>query len=416
MTAYTITSNEAYNSLEISFNEKPAEAIREALKALKFRWHGVKKVWYGFADRETVEKALKGDEIIAQPTQAKTTAKKDNGTPQNHIKFYYNGLKVDGGDLVKVYYYIRENQTICISARDYDNLPRDLFEVENNSDYYTDYFDNDSAEVAPDHPLYKYIRYNAIKARIKDAERAIKYNEKEMKRGEVWRGFLASRQENINSAQATIEKYKNEIDPGQPTAEDLEKINRARQEAENKRREEERAAELAERERVLAAKCNGRHYIEEVAAQHPITEGAPVVLIHWSEHPAFYSWEDDELRLSLAAADIVLEHYDTERATENALNGCGGYDKTKFTIYYNDPDNGESSTYQGRYDLGDNEHGLIKHIRSFGEWYLTHDQFGHEKEQPETENDITRFADYLEQFTADEASEGGEVVSLAAYR
>lgn len=75
MTAYTITSNEAYNSLEISFNEKPAEAIREALKALKFRWHGVKKVWYGFADRDTVEKALKGEQITAEPTQAKTAPK-----------------------------------------------------------------------------------------------------------------------------------------------------------------------------------------------------------------------------------------------------------------------------------------------------------------------------------------------------
>lgn len=414
MTTYTITANEAFNSLEISFNEKPAESIREALKALKFRWHAVKKIWYGFADRETVEKALKGEQITAEPTATKT-AKKAAGTPQNHIKFYYNGLKVDGGDLVKVYYYIRENQTICISARDYDNLPRDLFDVENDTDYYTDYFDNDSAEVTPDHPLYKYIRYNAIKARIKDAERTIKYNEKEMKRGEVWRGFLASRQEKINSAKATIEKYKNEPDPGQPTAEDLEQINRARQEAENKRREEEHAAELAERERVLNARCNGHRYIESVAAEHPITDGAPVVLIHWSEHPAFYSWGDDELKLSLAAADIVLEHYDTERANENAANGCGGYDKTKFTIYYTD-ENGEPGEYGGRYDLGDNEHGLIQHIRNFGEWYLTHDQFGHLKEQPDTENEVTRFADYLEQFKADEASEGGEVVNLAAYR
>ena len=410
MTAYTITSNAAFNSLEISFNEKPGEAIREALKALKFRWHGVKKVWYGYADRETVEKALQG-ETITTKTETTTKEKRTTGTPQNHIKIYYNGLKIDGGDLVKCGYYIRDNGEICIYARNYDNLPRDLFEVKNDTDLYTDYFDNDSADVTPDHPLYKYIRYNAIKARIKDAERTIKYNEKEMKRGEVWRGFLASRQENINSAKATIEKYKNEIDPGQPTAEDLEQINRARQEEENKRREEEHERELAEREKVLNARCNGRRYIESVAAEHPITEGAPVVLIHWSEHPAFYSWEDDELKLSLAAADIVLEHFDTE----NSLNGCGGYDKTKFTIYYTD-ENGEPGEYGGRYDLGDNEHGLINHIRNFGEWYLTHDQFGHEKEQPETENDITRFADYLEQFTADEASEGGEVVNLAAYR
>ena len=73
MAAYTITSNEAFNSLEISFNEKPGEAIREALKALKFRWHGVKKIWYGYADRETVEKALQGEQITAEPTKAQKT-------------------------------------------------------------------------------------------------------------------------------------------------------------------------------------------------------------------------------------------------------------------------------------------------------------------------------------------------------
>jgi len=406
---YDIRMNEQFKSVEITFTEKPAETIRAALKGLGFRWHTVKKIWYGYADRETVEKALQGQEVTAEPTATKT-AKKAVGTPQNHIKFYYNGLKVDGGDLVKVYYYIRENQTICISARDYDNLPRDLFDVENDTDYYTDYFDNDSAEVTPDHPLYKYIRYNAKKAKAHDAERAIKYNEKEMKRGEIWRGFLAARQENIDRAKQTLEEFKKETDPGQPTAEDLEKINRARQEEENKRREEEDERELAEREKVLNARCNGRRYIESVAAEHPITEGAPVVLIHWSEHPAFYSWKDDELKLSLAAADIVLARYDDEKAREN-----GGYYKTKFTIYYTD-ENGEPSEYGGRYDLGDNEHGLIQHIRNFGEWYLTHDQFGHDKAQPETENDITRFADFLEQFTADEASECGEVVNLATYR
>ena len=410
MTAYTITANEAFNSLEISFNEKPGEAIREALKALKFRWHGVKKIWYGYADRETVEKALNGETITAE-TETATKEKRTTGTAQNHIKFYYNGLKIDGGKLVKLLYSVHDDH-ISIYADDYGaELPRDLFEVHNDTDLYTDYFDKDSAEITPDHPLYVYIRYNALKVKAKSAERHIKYIEKDMQRGEVWRGYLEYKQQELDRDKATIESFKNEVDPGQPTAEDLEKINRARQEEENKRREEEHERELAEREKVLNARCNGRRYIESVAAEHPITEGAPVVLIHWSEHPAFYSWKDDELKLSLAAADIVLEHFDTE----NSLNGCGGYDKTKFTIYYTD-ENGEPGEYGGRYDLGDNERGLVNHIRNFGTWYLTHDQFGHELEKPKTENDITRFADYLEQFTADEASEGGEVVNLAAYR
>lgn len=59
---YTITPNAAYNSLEISFDGKPAEAVRDALKALKFRWHNVKKVWYGYADEATTRAAIEGKE------------------------------------------------------------------------------------------------------------------------------------------------------------------------------------------------------------------------------------------------------------------------------------------------------------------------------------------------------------------
>lgn len=79
MTTYTITANDAFNSLEISFNEKPAENIREALKALKFRWHAVKKIWYGRADRETVEKALQGEQIAAETAPK---AEKTNRQPE----------------------------------------------------------------------------------------------------------------------------------------------------------------------------------------------------------------------------------------------------------------------------------------------------------------------------------------------
>lgn len=57
---YTITKNEQFNSIEIFFNGKPSEAIRDALKALRFRWHNVKKCWYGYADEATTRAALDG--------------------------------------------------------------------------------------------------------------------------------------------------------------------------------------------------------------------------------------------------------------------------------------------------------------------------------------------------------------------
>lgn len=69
---YTITRNEAFNSLEITFDGKPSEAVRDALKALRFRWHSKRRVWYGYTDEETARAAIEG-----KPTKAakKSTAK-----------------------------------------------------------------------------------------------------------------------------------------------------------------------------------------------------------------------------------------------------------------------------------------------------------------------------------------------------
>lgn len=57
---YTINTNTQFNSLEIFFDGKPSDAVREALKALKFRWHKVKKCWYGYAEQEAVQNAIDG--------------------------------------------------------------------------------------------------------------------------------------------------------------------------------------------------------------------------------------------------------------------------------------------------------------------------------------------------------------------
>ena len=67
---YTITTNTTFNSVEITFNEKPSEEIRNALKALRFRWHSVKKVWYGYSTEEAVKAAIDG-----KPTKTTKVAK-----------------------------------------------------------------------------------------------------------------------------------------------------------------------------------------------------------------------------------------------------------------------------------------------------------------------------------------------------
>ena len=55
---FTITDNNEFGSLEITFDGKPSEAIRNVLKDNKFRWHGKKGVWYGKGERADIVKAL----------------------------------------------------------------------------------------------------------------------------------------------------------------------------------------------------------------------------------------------------------------------------------------------------------------------------------------------------------------------
>lgn len=42
-----IEKNADFGTIEIYFKEKPSQVVREALKTARFRWHAVKKCWYG---------------------------------------------------------------------------------------------------------------------------------------------------------------------------------------------------------------------------------------------------------------------------------------------------------------------------------------------------------------------------------
>lgn len=55
---YEIRNNSQYNSTEIYFDGKPSEAVREVLKSHKFRWHSVKRCWYGYESEETIAAAI----------------------------------------------------------------------------------------------------------------------------------------------------------------------------------------------------------------------------------------------------------------------------------------------------------------------------------------------------------------------
>ena len=70
---YSIATNPQFNSLEITFAGKPAQEIREALKALKFRWHSVKKCWYGYSTEDAARAAIEGK---AAPEKSSKKAEK----------------------------------------------------------------------------------------------------------------------------------------------------------------------------------------------------------------------------------------------------------------------------------------------------------------------------------------------------
>ena len=290
--------------------------------------------------------------------------------PEKGVRFYWNGIKVDGGRLIPCGYYI-DGESVTIYAKNYKELPREYFDVVNNSDSMTDYFEDDRTTLDENHPLYKYARYAALKG-------------------------MASGKTYIRMTEEQAKEWDLMENPGHPTQKDYDKIAEKRQKAEREAKEQEEQELKAERERVAAETETGRKYIEQVAEENPIKKGEPVVTICWSEHPAFYSWEDYELKLSVAAAEIILKHYDEKKHAEQR-----GYDKTKFVINWIDAETGEQDEYTGRYDLGDNDGGLIEHIRNFGRWHRTHDQHtGKELENPEQElSEIEKFADWLETFT-----------------
>lgn len=319
------------------------------------------------------------------------------------IRFYYNGLKANGGKLVRAFYHIESGQEspyVSISVRDYSgSLPRDCFVVKNDSDPYMDYYDTDRATITPEHPLYPYARAAAIKAATRKEPEYITELEKGLDAPERWPGRHEALRNDIASRRARYEKLIKELETlpkGNPTTDDLHRVALMRQEEETERLRAEHEKQLQERERMLNIRNNGREYIKGISAEYPVEDGEPHVVIEWSEYPAFYSWDDGELSLSVAAAEIIFAHFDRDVCKEKAERGEGGYYKTKFTIHYTG-ENGEPHTYEGRYDLGDNDGGMIQHIRSFGEYWK---EKGKNDDDKQGGAEIIDFANAMQQHTA----------------
>ena len=93
--AFTITDNHEYGTLEIKFDGKPAEAIREVLKAHKFRWHGKKGIWYGKAERADIVRALR------EAYQAEDTAKEPEvKKPSDFETAFWNATQEERDEVI----------------------------------------------------------------------------------------------------------------------------------------------------------------------------------------------------------------------------------------------------------------------------------------------------------------------------
>ena len=69
---YEIRENNQFNSKEIYFDGKPSEQVREALKALRFRWHSIKKCWYGYAQEHEIVSAILSTSTEEEPATVVT--------------------------------------------------------------------------------------------------------------------------------------------------------------------------------------------------------------------------------------------------------------------------------------------------------------------------------------------------------
>jgi hypothetical protein len=82
------------------------------------------------------------------------------------LKFYYNGIKANGGKLQKASYWLNGYRdfpegTITISARDYRRFSKEVaeaFTIQNDTDCMTDYFDSDRIRVLPFNPYYAQVK------------------------------------------------------------------------------------------------------------------------------------------------------------------------------------------------------------------------------------------------------------------
>jgi hypothetical protein len=103
----------------------------------------------------------------------------NGGNVKNKLRFFWNGIKGTDGKLQSCFYsdgalLNSPAGTITIYARNYRSFSaeiRESFDVQNDSDMMTDYFEQDRIRVTPEHPLYLQVKIALVKREMHYAKR-----------------------------------------------------------------------------------------------------------------------------------------------------------------------------------------------------------------------------------------------------
>lgn len=79
--SFSITPNTERGTLEIRFDSKPSEKVRDVLKANKFRWSSKNKLWYGKADQNVISRRI-ADAMDSADNQS---APQNSSAEDNHL-------------------------------------------------------------------------------------------------------------------------------------------------------------------------------------------------------------------------------------------------------------------------------------------------------------------------------------------
>ena len=83
---FSVTDNAEFGTLEITFDGKPPQAVRDAMKDKKFRWHGKKGVWYGKGDRAEIATAIQKAYAAEAKPNTEVTENAEQRTEKEYIE------------------------------------------------------------------------------------------------------------------------------------------------------------------------------------------------------------------------------------------------------------------------------------------------------------------------------------------